>query len=148
MEIILLQDVKKVGKKGEVINVSDGYAKNFILPKKLGMVATKAAMNEIELKKKADDKKKQEELEKAKKLAEDIKDAKVIIKVKAGEGGRLFGSVTSKDIASAIKDQLKIKVDKKKLQLNDPIKSLGSTIVSVKLHPKVTAKVTVSVIEL
>lgn len=147
MEVILLEDVKKLGKKGELVKVSDGYAKNYILPKKLGLEATKAAKNEIMLQKKAENKRVQEELEDAKKLAEEIKDKKVTIAVKSGEGGRLFGSVTTKDIEKAAKSQLQLKVDKKKMQLDEPIRALGNYIIPIKIHPKVTAELTITVTE-
>ncbi|WP_105617369.1 50S ribosomal protein L9 [Vallitalea okinawensis] len=148
MEIILLQDVKKLGKKGELVKVSDGYAKNYILPKKLGVEATKSAKNDLMLKEKADNKRKQEEFEAAKQLAEELKEKKVVISVKAGEGGRLFGSVTTKEIAKAAKDQLKLSLDKKKFQLDEPIRSLGNHIIPIKIHPKVMGELTVTVKEL
>lgn len=147
MQVILMQDVKKLGKKGELINVNDGYARNYLLPRKLASEATNAAKNEIELQRQAEKRKKQEELEEAKTLEQELKDKKVVISVKSGEGGRLFGSVTSKDIAKAAKDQLKLTIDKKKIVLDEPIRTLGSTIVPIKLHPKVTAEMTVQVIE-
>ncbi|WP_058486055.1 50S ribosomal protein L9 [Defluviitalea phaphyphila] len=147
MKIILLQDVKKHGKKGDIINVSDGYARNYLIPKGLGIEATKAAINDLNLKKKAEARRKQEELDKANKLKDEMKDKIVTIKVKSGEGGRLFGSVTSKEISVAAKKQLNLTFDKKKILLDEPIKSLGNHIVSIKLHPKVTAELTVKVIE-
>lgn len=147
MQVILMQDVKKLGKKGELINVNDGYARNYLLPRKLASEATNAAKNEIELQRQAEKRKKQEELEEAKTLGQELKDKKVVISVKSGEGGRLFGSVTSKDIAKAAKDQLKLTIDKKKIVLDEPIRTLGSAIVPIKLHPKVTAEMTVQVIE-
>lgn len=147
MEIILLQDVKKLGKKGELVKVSDGYAKNYVIPKKLGVEATNAAKNELKLKQKAEDKRKQDELEAAKQLAEEIKEKKVTLAVKAGEGGRVFGSVTSKEIAKGAKEQLGLSLDKKKIQLSDPIKTLGNHVISIKIHPKVTGELTVTVTE-
>lgn len=146
MEIILLEDVKKVGKKGDLVNLSEGYARNFILPKKLGTVATNAAKNEIKLKAKADKKKIENELQEAKKLGEELKQKGIELSVKSGDGGRLFGSVTSKEIAKAIGEQLNIKIDKKKIQLSDPIKTLGNHTLSIKLHPKVTGEITVKVV--
>lgn len=147
MEVILLQDVKKVGKKGELVNLSEGYAKNYILPKKLGVEATNAAKNDMKLKQQADNKRKADELEAAKQLAESLKEKKVTIKVKAGDGGRVFGSVTSKEIAKAAKEQLGLSLDKKKIQLGDPIKTLGNRNVPIKLHPKVMGELTVTVTE-
>lgn len=147
MEIILLQDVKKVGKKGELVKLSDGYAKNFILPKKLGVEATNAAKNDMKLKEQADKKRKAEELEAAKQLAESLKDKKIVIAVKAGDGGRVFGSVTSKEIVKAAKEQLDLTLDKKKIQLSDPIKTLGNKIVPIKIHPKVMGELTITVTE-
>lgn len=147
MEVILLQDVKKLGKKGDMVKVSDGYAHNYIIPHKLGVEATNAAKNDMMLKKKADARKKEEELQAAKDLAESIKDKKVSIAIKAGDGGRLFGSVTSKEIAKAAKEQLGLALDKKKIVLNDPIKTLGNHVLKIKLHPKVMGEITVSVIE-
>jgi large subunit ribosomal protein L9 len=147
MKLILTKDVKKLGKKGEVVNVSDGYARNFLLPKGVAIEATKSSMNELSLKKKSEDRKKQEELEQAQALAEKMKEQIVTIAVKSGEGGRLFGSVTSKEIAKAAKDQLKMTIDKKKIVLDEPIRNLGNRFVEIKLHPKVTAQLTVKVIE-
>ena len=146
MEIILLEDVKKVGKKGDLVKVSEGYARNFILPKKLGTVATNAAKNEIKLKARADKKKMENELLDAKKLGEELKQKAIELSVKSGDGGRLFGSVTSKEIAKAIQEQLNIKIDKKKIQLSDPIKTLGNHTLTIKIHPKVTGEITVKVI--
>jgi large subunit ribosomal protein L9 len=147
MKVILTQDVKKHGKKGDLINVSDGYARNFLIPQGLGIEATKTSINDLNLKKKAEDKKKQEELDLANKLKDEIKDKIVTISVKAGEGGKLFGSVTSKEIAAAAKGQLKLNLDKKKIQLDDPIRALGNHVIPIKIHPKVTAQLTVKVIE-
>lgn len=145
MEVILLEDVKSLGKKGEVVKVNDGYARNFILPKKLGVEKTDKAMHELKLQKAAEAKKQQELLEEAQALAKKIEAGSVILKMKAGEGGRTFGSISTKEIAVALKDQLKLEVDKKKLQLSDPIRNFGTYHVPVRLHPKVTAEVTVKV---
>lgn len=147
MEVILLQDVKSLGKKGEVVKVSDGYARNFILPKKLGVEKTAKTMNDLKLQKAAEEKHRQEVLAEAKALAEEIKKQSVTLKIKSGEGGRTFGSVSTKEIAVAIKEQLKLDVDKKKLVLPEPIRTLGTTIVPVKLHPDVTTELTVKVVE-
>lgn len=147
MEVILLQDVKSLGKKGEVVKVSDGYARNFILPKKLGVEKTAKTMNDLKLQKAAEEKHRQEVLAEAKALAEEIKKQSVTLKIKSGEGGRTFGSVSTKEIAVAIKEQLKLDVDKKKLVLPEPIRTLGTTIVPVRLHPDVTTELTVKVVE-
>lgn len=147
MKVILLQDVKSLGKKGEIVNVSDGYARNMILPKKLGVEATSKNLNDLKLQNQHADKVAQEQLDAAKQLAEDIKDKVVEVKIKAGEGGRTFGSVSTKEIAAAIKEQWKLDIDKKKMQLSDPIRSLGTVEVPVKLHPKVTGMIRVKVTE-
>ncbi|HHW68255.1 MAG: large subunit ribosomal protein [Epulopiscium sp.] len=147
MKVILTQDVKKHGKKGDVINVSDGYARNYLIPQGLAVEATKTSLNDLNLKKKAEDKKKQEELAAAQQLKEELKDKIVTVSVKAGEGGRLFGSVTAKEIVEAAKKQFNLSLDKKKIQLDEPIRSLGNHMVPVKLHPQVTAELTVKVTE-
>lgn len=145
MEVILLQDVKSLGKKGEVVKVNDGYARNFILPKKLGVEKTDKAMHELKLQKAAEEKRQQEILEEAQALAKNIEAGSITLKIKAGEGGRTFGSVSTKEIAVALKDQLQLEIDKKKLQLADPIRNFGTYHVPVRLHPKVTAEITVKV---
>ena len=147
MEIILLQDVKSLGKKGEIVNVNDGYARNFILPKKLGVEANGKNLNDLKLQKNNEAKVAQEHLDAAKKLAEELKAGKVVRTMKVGEGGRTFGSVSSKEIAEAVKEQMHLDIDKKKIQLTEQIKTLGTHIVSVKLHPEVTAELNVSVKE-
>lgn len=147
MKVILLQDVKSLGKKGEIVNVSDGYAKNMILPKKLGVEATAKNLNDLKLQNQHADKVAQEQLDAAKQMAEDIKDKIVEVKIKSGEGGRTFGSVSTKEISVAIKQQWQMDIDKKKMVLSDPIKSLGTFEVPVKLHPKVTGTVRVKVTE-
>ena len=145
MEVILLQDVKSLGKKGEVVKVNDGYARNFILPKKLGVEKTDKALHELKLQKAAEEKRQQEILEEAQALAKNIEAGSITMKIKAGEGGRTFGSVSTKEIAVAMKEQLNLEIDKKKLQLADPIKNFGTYHVPVRLHPKVTAEITVKV---
>lgn len=145
MQVILLQDVKNVGKKGELVKVNDGYARNFILPKKLGIEANAKNMNDLKLQKANDEKIAAQQLAAAKELAEKLKDLKVIVSVKTGEGGKTFGSVSSKEIAQAVKDQLKLELDKKKMQLTEPIKTIGTHLVPVKLHPQVTATLKVVV---
>ena len=147
MKMILLQDVKSVGKKGDLINASEGYAKNFLLPRKLAVEATKSNLNDYELKQKAEAKRKQEELEKAQATAKELEDKVVTIKVKTGGNGKLFGSVSTKEIAAACEKQLGLEIDKKKMVLPEPIKACGTTIVPVKLHREVTAKLTVKVQE-
>ena len=147
MKVILLQDVKALGKKGEVVNVNDGYARNFILPKKLGVEANGKNLNDLKLQKNNEAKVAQEHLDAAKKLAEELKAGKVVLTMKVGEGGRTFGSVSSKEIAEAVKEQMHLDIDKKKIQLKEQIKTLGTHIVSVKLHPEVTAELNVSVKE-
>ena len=147
MKVILLQDVKSLGKKGEIVNVNDGYARNFILPKKLGVEATGKNLNDLKLQKNNEKKVAQENLDAAKKLAAELAEGKVELAIKVGEGGRAFGSVSSKEIAVAVKEQMNLDVDKKKIQLKEAIKSLGTHIVSVKLHPEVTAELKVVVKE-
>ena len=147
MKVILLQDVKALGKKGEVVNVNDGYARNFILPKKLGVEANGKNLNDLKLQKNNEAKVAQEHLDAAKKLAEELKAGKVVLTMKVGEGGRTFGSVSSKEIAEAVKEQMHLDIDKKKIQLKEQIKTLGTHIVVVKLHPEVTAELNVAVKE-
>lgn len=147
MKVILLEDVKSLGKKGEIVNVSDGYARNAILPKKLGVEATGKNLNDLKLQNQHADKVAAENLENAKKLAETIGQKKVVVKIKTGEGGRIFGSISTKEIAQAAKEQTGLDLDKKKMQLSDAIKALGTYEVAVKLHPKVTAKLSVQVVE-
>ena len=145
MEVILLQDVKSLGKKGEIVKVNDGYARNFILPKKLGVEKTDKALHELKLQKAAEEKRQQEILEEAQALAKNIEAGSITLKIKGGEGGRTFGAVSTKEIAVALKEQLKLEIDKKKLQLADPIKNFGTYHVPVRLHPKVTAEIKVKV---
>ena len=145
MKLILLEDVKGVGKKGDVVNKNDGYALNFLIPKKLAVEATKSNINDIELKKKADERRKKEEYEEAKELGEKLKDKIVKVSVKAGENGKVFGSVTNKEITAALLQQTGIDIDKKKITFNDPIKMVGRRTVKVKLHPKVTVELTVEI---
>lgn len=147
MKIILLEDVKTLGKKGDVVNVSDGYARNAILPKKLGVEATAKNLNDLKLQNQHADKVAAENLAKAKELAKEIEQKKVVIKIKSGDGGKIFGSVSTKEIAQAAKEQTGLELDKKKMQLTDPIKALGTYEVPVKLHPQVTTKLTVQVVE-
>ena len=147
MKIILLQDEKKLGKKGDIIEASEGYARNFILPKKIGVEATPQNMNNLKLQKANEDKKAKELLEAAKAMAADLETKQIIVKIKAGEGGRAFGSVSTKEIAAAFKEQHNLEIDKKKIQLPDSLKTFGTHEVSVKLHPQVTGKLIVKVLE-
>ena len=147
MEIVLLEDVKALGKKGQIVKVNDGYARNFILPKKLGVEATSKNLNDLKLQKANAAKVAAEQLAAAKELAEQIEKGSVTLKMKAGEGGKAFGSISGKEIAAAAADQLKLDIDKKKLVLPEPIKTFGNHEVPVKLHKDVTAKLTVKVTE-
>ena len=147
MKIILLQDEKKLGKKGDIIEASEGYARNYILPKKIGVEATPKNMNDLKLQKANEDKKAKEILDAAKALAADLETKQVVVKIKAGEGGRAFGSVSTKEIAAAFKEQHNLEIDKKKIQLPDSLKTFGTHEVSVKLHPQVTGKLIVKVLE-
>ena len=147
MKIILFQDEKKLGKKGDIIEASEGYARNFILPKKIGVEATPQNMNNLKLQKANEDKKAKELLEAAKAMAADLETKQIIVKIKAGEGGRAFGSVSTKEIAAAFKEQHKLEIDKKKIQLPDSLKTFGTHEVPVKLHPQVTGKLIVKVLE-
>ena len=147
MEIVLLEDVKALGNKGQIVKVNDGYARNFILPKKLGVEANTKNLNDLKLHKANEEKVAQENLDAAKALATELETKQVVVKIKAGEGGRTFGSVSSKEIATACKEQHGIEIDKKKIQLPESLKNFGSYEVTVKLHPQVTAKLTVKVTE-
>lgn len=146
MKIILLADIKGVGKKGEVINASDGYARNYLLPRKLGQEATEANLTILNNKKEAERRKKLAETEAAQKQAEELKGKVVKIMAKSGENGRLFGAITSKDIADALKVQYKLDIDKKKIVV-ETIKSLGTYEAEVKLYPEVSTKVSVLIAE-
>ena len=147
MKVILQEDVKSLGKKGEIVNVSDGYARNFIIPKNKGVEATSANLNTLKLQKANEEKVALENLENAKELAKELENAAVEIPIKVGEGGKLFGSVSSKEIAAAIKEQHQLDVDKKKIVLDEPIKELGVHTVKIKLHKDVSAQVNVQVVE-
>ena len=147
MKVILLADVKALGKKGEIVNVNDGYARNALFPKKLAVEANAKNMNDLKLQNQHADKVAQENYEAALALAKELEDKKVVVKMKGGEGGRTFGSVSTKEIAAEVKAQLGLELDKKKMQLSEPIRSFGMTEVPIKLHPKVTGKFTVHVVE-
>lgn len=142
MKVILLQDVKKIGKKGEVINASDGYARNFLFPKKLAEEATDSNLHILNNKKENERKQKLAEIEAAQKLASELKGKVIKVTSKAGEGGKLFGAITSKDVAGLIKDQYKVEIDKKKIVM-DTIKVAGGYEIEVKLYPEVSTKMKV-----
>ncbi|KAB2330282.1 MULTISPECIES: 50S ribosomal protein L9 [Bacillaceae] len=147
MKVIFLKDVKGKGKKGEVKNVADGYAHNFLIKNGLAVEANQSAVSTLNAQKKKEEKLAAEELESAKELKETIEKLTVEFSTKAGEGGRLFGSITSKQIAEELQKKHKIKIDKRKIELNDAIRSLGYTKVPVKLHTEVTATLNVHVKE-
>ena len=147
MKVILLKDVKGTGKKGEVKEVSDGYARNFLLPKKMAKVADNQAVKELKEQNKSAEIKAQKEYEAAVELGKKMEELNVVIYAKAGDGGRLFGSITSKDIAEQIKKQHNIEVDKRKITLDEPIRVLGSRFVDIKIHQKVTTRLRVDVKE-
>lgn len=147
MQVILLEDVKTLGKKGEIVKVSDGYARNFVLPKKLGIEATQKNLNELKNQQKRDNINAQHVLEDAQAYGEKIAKETVQLTMKAGEGGRVFGSVSSKEIVTAAKQQFGFEIDKKKLQMPEPIKAFGTYEIPVKLHPQVTTTLKVCVKE-
>ncbi len=147
MKVILLEDVKSVGKKGELVNASDGYARNFLFPKKLAVEATKSNLNDFELKQKSEAKRKKEELEQAQQIAKELENKVVTVKVKTGENGKLFGSVTNKEVAEEIVKQTGMNIDKKKVSIGDPIKMVGERTAVVKLHPKVSTEITIKIVE-
>ncbi len=147
MKVILLQDVKTLGKKGEIVEVSEGYARNMILPKKLGKEASTKNLNDLKLQQKHEEKVAQDNLAAAQAMAEELKTWKIETRIKTGEGGRTFGSVSSKEIAQAAKEQYGKVIDKKKIVVDQPIKALGTYEVKVKLHPEVTATLDVHVSE-
>lgn len=147
MQIVLLEDVKSLGKKGEIVAVSEGYARNFILPKKLGVEATSKNLNDLKLKKANQEKLAAQQLAAAKELGEKLEQSSVTLSIKAGDNGKAFGSVSGKEISKAIQEQLNLEVDKKKLVLPEPLKTFGTHEVPVKLHKDVTAKLSVTVTE-
>ena len=147
MEGILLEDVKSLGKKGERVTVSEGYARNCILKKKLGVEANAKNLNDLKLQKANEEKIAKEKLEAAKKLAEEIKEMSLTVKMKSGEGGRTFGSISTKEIAKAAKEQLNLDIDKKKMVLDEPIRTLGTHNIAIRLHKEVTAQLSVKVVE-
>lgn len=147
MKVVLLQDVKSQGKKNDIIEVSEGYARNFLFPKKLAVVADAKAVNDIKNKKSSEAHKIEVERENAKKVAEKLAETTVVIVADGGKDGKFYGAVTSKDIAEALKSQAKIDVDKRKIELDAPIKAFGSYKVDIKLYQEIIGKVTVSVKE-
>ena len=147
MKIILSQDVKPLGKKGQIVEVSEGYARNFILPKKLGIEASAGNVNDLKLKSDNEEKVAEQQLAAAQALADKMGNMSVTLHIRAGEGGRTFGSVSTKEIAEAAAKQCGLEIDKKKIQLPEPIKALGVYEVGIKLHQKVTGKLTVRVTE-
>ena len=147
MEIVLLEDVKSLGKKGEIVKGNEGNARNFILPKKLGVEATPKNLNDLKLKKANQEKIAAQQLAEAKELGEKLEKASITLSIKAGDNGKAFGSVSGKEISKAIQDQLNLDIDKKKLVLPEPLKTFGTHEVPVKLHRDVTAKLSVKVTE-
>ncbi len=147
MIVILLKDVKGTGKAGEVVKVSDGYARNMLIPKGLASEATEGNVKNLEKQKALQEEKRREEKQAALELKEKLEALTVVIATKSGEGGRLFGSITTKDIADALKDQHKINIDKKKFVMEGPIKQMGDASVDIKLYSEVTAHVKVQVIQ-
>ena len=147
MEVILLEDVKSLGRKGEIVQVSDGYARNYIFKKNLGREATAKNLNELKLQKQHEEKVAKEKLDEAGAFAEELKNKSVTLSIKTGSGGRSFGSVSTKEISAAIKEQLGYDIDKKKMALDVPVKSPGTYNLTIKLHPKVTGELSVVVKE-
>ncbi len=145
MKVILLQDVKSLGKKGQIVDVNDGYARNYVLPKKLGLEANGKNLNDLKLQKAHEDKLAAEKLADARALAEKLEAVSVKLSIKIGSNGKPFGAIASKELAEAVKAQTGIEVDKKKINLKESIKELGTHEVTVKLHPQVTAKLKVEV---
>lgn len=145
MEVILLEDVKSLGKKGQIVKINDGYARNYVLPKKLGLEANAKNLNDLKLEKARQAKQAAEELQEAKELAVKVEEKPVKLTMKTGEGGKTFGTISTKEISAEAKKQLGLDIDKKKMKIDEPIKTLGTHIVTVKLHKEVTAKLTVVV---
>lgn len=147
MKVILLEDVKSLGKKGQIVNVSDGYARNMIIPRKLGLEATEKNLNDLKLKQKHEEKLAAQKLADAQQLASDLEKIRITVAMKAGEGGKVFGSIAAKEIAQAAKDQHGLDLDKKKIQLSEPIRTFGMHEVPIKLHTQVTGRLYVLVQE-
>jgi large subunit ribosomal protein L9 len=148
MKVIMLEDVKGVGKQGQIIEAADGHARNFLIPRKLAVEATKGNLKELESKKSSLLRRQQEELENAQRIAQTLSQTSIKVPVKTGEKGRLFGSVTSKELAEALSEATGLEIDKKMVQLDEPVKQLGEKQATVRLHPQVTAKVTVDIVRL
>lgn len=146
MKVILLQDIKSVGKKGQVIDASDGYARNFLLPKKMAVIADAANMNALKTKNEADKYKRDMNLATAKELSQKMKEFELVFNIKAGDNGKIFGSITSKDIADELNKKYFVEVDKKKVCLNDPIKNVGVYNIEIKLFEGVSGLLKVSVL--
>ena len=147
MKVILVEDVKSLGKKGDIVNVSDGYARNMLFPKKLGLEATSKNINDLKLQRAHEDKVAKEQFDAAQAFKAELETKEVTVSIKVGQNGRTFGSISSKELAEAAKEQLGYDIDKKKMQLSSPIKELGTTKVPIRLHPKVTAELKVIVKE-
>ena len=147
MKVILTQDVKSLGKKGEIVEVNQGYARNYVLPKGLGLEATPKNLNDLKLKNQNDEKVAAENLAKAEELAASLKDKKVTARMKVGAGGKTFGSISTKEVAELIKSQLGLEVDKKKIIMKEAAKALGGYDIGIKLHPQVTAQIMLDVVE-
>ena len=147
MKVILLKDIKGTGKKGEIINASDGHARNFLIPRGLAKEATDGSVRELEHQNASKTKREEEALAQAKELADKISQLDVTIKTKAGDGGRLFGSITNKDVSDLIKKKYNIDLDKKKIIMDQPIRTLGTTNVTVKVYPKVSTQLKIHVVE-
>lgn len=147
MKVILKQDVKGLGKKGDIVNASDGYARNFLFPKNLAVEATEGALKDQQIKKENEAKKKLKELQEAKELAKKLSQISLTLKVKAGDKGKLFGSITSKDISEALKEQYGYEIDKKKIVLDEAIKVAGEYDIEIKVYPEVSAKLKVTIVQ-
>lgn len=147
MKIILLKDVKGLGKEGEIVNAKDGYARNFLFPKNLAIEATPKNLKKLEEKKAMDKKREKEEREEALLLKKKLESLKLELKSKAGEGGRLFGSITSMDISNELKKSHNIDIDRRKIELKENIKTLGTTIVDIRVYPEIVAKLNVNIME-
>ncbi len=147
MKVILLQDVKSVGKKGDIVDANDGYARNFLLPKKFAVEANNKNLNDLKLQNANEEKVAAMKLKEAEDFARELESKSVVLKIKAGEGGKTFGSVSPKEIAAAYKEQCGLELDKKKMQLEEPLRSFGTYNVPIKLHPQVTGTLTVKVQE-
>lgn len=147
MQVILLEDVKSLGKKGEIVKVNDGYARNYILPKKLGLEANNKNLNDLKQQKAKEERLAREKLAAAQQFADELKTKEIVVRIKTGEGGRSFGSISSKEIVAEAKKQYGLELDKKKVVLAEPIRAVGVYFVKVKLHPEVTGELKVKAVE-